>query len=164
MDAVTARPTATAADLTIEDPGVVAERLRHATSRLARRLRQEAGSGLTPSQQAALATIGGRGPLSLGALADEEQITPPSATKLVDKLEAAGLVERRADPGDRRVAQVALTRQGRTTLDALRARKTAWLAQRLAEVDVLDLARLADAVDVLERLAGPPADDGGDRR
>lgn len=162
MVPMSARPVPAAA-LGAEETAVVAERLRHATTRLARRLRQEAGSGLTPSQQAALATIGHRGPLPLGALAEEEQITPPSATKVVDKLEAAGLVERRPDPDDRRVAHVAITRQGRSTLDTLRARKTAWLAQRLAGVDPADLTRVADAVEVLERLAGPPTGGGGDR-
>lgn len=154
MDLVTAAETSPTAE--DADPVVVAERLRMAATRLARRLRQESDSGLTPSQTAALATIGNRGPLPLGALAEEERISPSTASKVVDKLEASGLVERRPDPEDRRVAQVSITREGRRVLDTVRARKTAWLARRLTDLPPDDLTRLSAAVDVLEHLTAPP--------
>ena len=157
MDLVTATETSPTTE--DADPVVVAERLRMAATRLARRLRQESDSGLTPSQTAALATVGGRGPLPLGALADEERISASTASKVVDKLVAAGLVERRPDPDDRRVAQISITREGRQVHDTVRARKTAWLARRLADLPADDLARLGAAVDVLEHLT--TVDEGG---
>ena len=85
----------------------MAARLRLSATRLARRLRQEAGTGLTPSQLSALATVHNHGPLTLGSLAEREQVAPPSITKVVAKLEADGLLQRSPDPTDRRVSHVA---------------------------------------------------------
>lgn len=128
----------------------MAGRLRLSATRLARRLRQEADTGLSPSQLSALATIEHHGPMTLGALAEHERVAPPSITKLVAKLEAAGLTQRHPDPTDRRVTLVTLTGRGVTLLSKSRQRKTAWLASRLATLDDADLARLAAALDVLD--------------
>ena len=51
---------------------------------------------------------------------------------------------------------VSISRSGTTLLRELRARKTAWLSTRLAELSDDDLRILDDAVDILERLAAPP--------
>jgi DNA-binding MarR family transcriptional regulator len=130
----------------------LASRLRLSATRLARTLRREAGTGLSPSQLSALATIEAHGPIALGALASHERVAPPSITKVIAKLETAGLVSRLPDLVDRRVARVALTDDGITLLREARRRKDAWLAGRLAELDPADRARLADALDVLEGL------------
>lgn len=134
----------------------VAGRLRFGVTRLARLLRQQADAGLTPTQLAALATIDRCGPVPVGALADAEQITAPTATKIVDKLETAGYVTRRDDDEDRRVKRVAISRTGKALLEAARARKTAWLSTRLAALPDDDLRILTEALDVLERLVAPP--------
>jgi DNA-binding MarR family transcriptional regulator len=134
---------------------VLASRLRLSATRLARTLRREAGTGLSPSQLSALATIDAHGPVALGALAAHERVAPPSITKVVSKLEAAGLVSRAPDPGDGRIARVALTADGTALLRESRRRKDAWLAGRLAALDADQRARLADALDVLELLAQP---------
>jgi DNA-binding MarR family transcriptional regulator len=131
----------------------LAGRLRLATTRLARRLRQEADAGLTPSQLSALAVIDHRGPLTLGSLAEIEQVAPPSVTKVVAKLEAEGLVERTADPTDRRFVLVAITDAGRALMDRSRQRRTAWLAGRLHRLDPVRQADLLAALDVLEELS-----------
>src|SRR4051794_23475019 len=55
------------------DDAEIAAQLRLSATRLHRRLRQEAGSGLSPSQGSALAAIGKLGPLTLGALAEHER-------------------------------------------------------------------------------------------
>ena len=72
------------------DGAEIAARLRLSATRLARILRQQADLGLTPSQITALATVGREGPLTLGALADTEHVTPPSMTKVVERLERSG--------------------------------------------------------------------------
>src|SRR5437868_2714230 len=90
----------------------LAGRLRLLATRMARRLRQEAGTGLSPSQLSALSTIHGHGPVTLGALADLERVAPPSVTRVVSKLESGGLVGRQIDDGDRRVVRVAITPAG----------------------------------------------------
>src|SRR5664279_373405 len=87
----------------------IAGRLRLSATRLARRLRQEAHTGLSPSQLSALAAVERHGPLTLGALADLEQVAPPSVTRVVAKLETDGFLTRQPDPGDRRVTRVVVT-------------------------------------------------------
>jgi DNA-binding MarR family transcriptional regulator len=130
----------------------IASRLRLSATRLARRLRQESGAGLSPSQQSALAVISNHGPLTLGALAEHERVAPPSITKVVSKLECDGLVTRTPDPADRRVCRVAISPEGADLLEESRRRKTAWLTARINELDLDRQQRLADALDVLDEL------------
>jgi len=66
----------------------------------------------------------------MGELADDVGVTVPTTTGLVGRLARDGLVERRANPQDRRVVLVALTSEGQ---DVLR-RAGAYLAEVLAEV------------------------------
>ena len=130
----------------------LAARLRLVVARTARRLRQEAGSDLGPAQSSALATIESRGPLAPSELARRERIKPPTATRIVSSLERAGLVERIADPADGRSSILSTTADGRALLRRLRARKTAYLAQHLRDLDPDDVAALERAVDALERM------------
>jgi DNA-binding MarR family transcriptional regulator len=130
----------------------LAARLRLAITRTARRLRQEGSEGYSPSQVAALATLERHGPLSPSELAEREQIKRPTATKVIARLVEAELVERTANPDDRRCALVSLTADGTALLRRVRARKTAYLASRLHELDADDTHALERAADVLERL------------
>lgn len=130
----------------------MSSRLRLSATRLARQLRQQSSTGLTPSQLSALAAVGRHGALTLGDLADQERVAPPTITKIVGKLEAAGLLERRPDPDDRRFCRVVVTPEGSALLDDTRQRRDAWLALRLADLDPDQQARLAGALDVLEAL------------
>ncbi len=125
-----------------------------AITRMARRLRQESGTGpeVSPTQAATLATVEREGPLTPSALAERERIQRPTATRVLGKLEAAGLVARTADPDDRRVSHVAITAEGRALLKRIRSRKSAYLARRLAELTPAERATLADAAALLERL------------
>jgi DNA-binding MarR family transcriptional regulator len=135
------------------DPGEIAARLRVSATRLARRLRQQADTGLTPSQLSALVSVERHGPVTLGALAEHERVAPPSITKVAAKLEAAGLVERTVDERDRRVMWVSLTSAGQNRLAKTRERKNAWLTARLAQLDDEQRAQLADALDALDALS-----------
>ena len=128
----------------------LAPRLRWAITRMARRLRQEAGTDLGPSQVAALATIERHGPLSPSELADRERIKRPTATRIVRHLEAAGLVERVRDPEDGRASILSATAEARELLKRLRARKTAYLARRLGAMDAEDRRTLERAAELLE--------------
>jgi DNA-binding MarR family transcriptional regulator len=145
------RTPSSPADTGLATPEIAA-RLRLSATRLARRLRQESGAGLSPSQQSALAVIANHGPLTLGALAEHERVAPPSITKVVSKLESDGLVIRTPDPADRRVCRVAISPEGRALLEESRRRKTAWLTARITELDPDRQRRLADALDVLDEL------------
>lgn len=130
----------------------LATRLRLAVTRTARRLRQQAGTDLSPSLAAALATVEARGPLTPSELARIEGIKRPTATRIVAKLAAGGLVKRAGDPADGRVSLVSVTPAGSALLLKMRRRKNAYLARRLRDLPPEDVAALERAAEVLERL------------
>jgi DNA-binding MarR family transcriptional regulator len=135
-----------------DDQDDLVTRTRLAVLRLARRLRQQMTAGITPSQQSALAAIEQKGPLTLGELAGFENVQPPSITRIVGNLEASGLVERTTAVADRRVSLVQITEAGRAELGTIRSQRDAWLAERLSQLDADDLARLRDALAVLDKV------------
>ena len=130
----------------------VAAHLRVVVARTARRLRQEAGTDLSPSQTSALAAVERHGPLTPSELAACERIQRPTATRVLARLEEAGLIERAGDPTDRRSSLVSITQDGRELLAHLRTRKDAFLARRLDALDPGELEVLERAADILERV------------
>jgi DNA-binding MarR family transcriptional regulator len=130
----------------------LAVRLRLVIARTARRLRQEAGEELSPSQAAALATIDRHGPLTPSELAVRERIQRPTATRLIARLEETGFVDRTPDPGDRRSCVVSLTPVGSELLGRVRTRKDAYLSRRLRDLDADERATLDRAAAILERV------------
>ena len=93
------------------------------------------------------------GPMSLSALAEAVRVDAPYATLIVDNLEERGLVERRADPADRRRKLVALTPEGKEAAQrALRIKREpppGFAALTAAELDVLE--------DLVQRIAAGSA-------
>ena len=136
---------------TIATPDL-AVRLRLAITRTSRRLRQEAGTGLSPTLTAALATVDHHGPLTPSELAARERVQRPTATRLVARLEELGLVQRAGDPLDRRSSLLSVTPAGRALLEEMRGRKTAYLAHRIEKLDAEERAALDRAAAILERL------------
>lgn len=138
----------------------LAARLRVAVTRLNRRLRQEslagALAGVSPAQASALGSINRLGSPTLGELAVVEQVQPPTMTRLVGSLEAAGWVSRHSDAGDGRVVHVCLTDDGRHCLANIRTLKTAFLARGLAALDPVERAAAAELITFLERLVEVP--------
>ena len=130
----------------------LAVRLRLAITRTSRRLRQEAGPGLSPTLTAALATVDRHGPLTPSELASRERVQRPTATRLVARLAELGYVQRAADPLDRRSALLSVTPAGSALLEEMRGRKTAYLAQRIERLDPEERAALDRAAAILERL------------
>ncbi|HXJ65086.1 MAG TPA: MarR family transcriptional regulator [Actinomycetota bacterium] len=124
--------------------------LRLAVTRLARRLRQLADSGLSPSQLSALSTVERRGPMTLGELAAAEGVQPPTVTAAVARLEEAGLVARATHERDRRISMVAVTSPGLELLRRSRRAKEAFLARGLSDLDEGDRDTLARAAALLE--------------
>jgi len=154
-----AAPGPAAPGVAVGAPGSDAEtaaRLRLAVTRLARRLRQQVAGGVTSSQVSALATVERLGTPTLGELAASEQVQPPSMTKMVVGLEAAGLVARGEDDSDRRVVRVALTAEGRRALQRSRSLRTAYLVRRLRRLSDAERASLEDVVRLLEHLVEQP--------
>jgi DNA-binding MarR family transcriptional regulator len=81
-----------------------------------------------------------------------ERIQRPTATRILGALVDAGLVARETAPGDRRSANVHITREGTSLLARARQRKTAFLARRLEKLDADELQTLERAAALLERL------------
>ena len=131
----------------------LASELRMVLGHLIRRLRAERRFSL--SQAAVLGRLDREGTKSIGDLAIAERVRPQSMTQTISDLEADGLIERHADPGDGRRSLVELTEQGRETLEADRRQREGWLARTIAE----DLSQeeqrvLVQALDLLRRLSG----------
>jgi DNA-binding MarR family transcriptional regulator len=146
------RPTDGGAVTPDVEEAELADRFRLALTRIHRRLRQQTGAGLTPSQAAALASTDRLGSPTLGELAALEAVQPPSMTRIVAALEEKGLVSRVVDPADRRVARVTVSELGAKVLEENRSLKTAFLAQQLHRLTPADRRSLAELTDLLERL------------
>jgi DNA-binding MarR family transcriptional regulator len=137
------------------DESELTSRLRLSITRLARRLRQQAQQAdaeVTPSQLATLSSVERMGPITLGELAAVERVQPPTMTRIVAGLEEAGLVARKVDEKDRRIARVEATVAGRKFLERTRNRKDAYLSARIRTLDSEDRAVLARATTLLEHL------------
>jgi DNA-binding MarR family transcriptional regulator len=139
-------------------PTEIAARLRLAIARSARRLRQQAGAELTPSQTAALTTIERHGPLTPSELAQRERVQRPTVARMLGYLEETGMIERTAVLGDRRSSLVTVSDRGSRLLAEMRARKDAYLAERLAQLGPEDRMALDRAASILDDLF----QDGGD--
>ena len=81
---------------------------------------QEAEShGVTPVQYAALQTVGNAPGIDQRTLASMIGFDTSTIAGVIDRLEARGLMQRNASPGDRRVRLLSLTAEGRTLLEAV---------------------------------------------
>jgi DNA-binding MarR family transcriptional regulator len=136
------------------DAGLAAA-LRVSVARLNRRLRSERDpdNELSIGQLSVLGALFRNGPCSIGDLAAQERVQPPSMTRTVNCLEEAGYVERRAHETDRRQVVVALADKGAETLAADRKRRDAWLAQRMRDLTPEERSVLRHAAPIIERLA-----------
>ena len=82
---------------------------------------------------------------TMSELAEEMNISLPSATSLVDRLVKSGWVERQADPDDRRIIRLAITDEGRKVCMAMKAermRTYKFLLDAMPEEDLRSLQRI----------------------
>ncbi len=129
----------------------LADRLHRVAIRILRRLRREDEAlGLSPARLSALSVLVFGGAKSLTELALEEQVRPPSMSRLVRALEADGLVERRANPDDGRAVLLTATHEGRRLLHEGRRRRVGRLARDLADLPAEERAVVERAVTILE--------------
>ncbi len=129
-----------------------AARLRRAVTRLNRRLRSSSLGGISPAQASMLASIDNLRNSSLGDLAVAEHVQPPSVTRMVRTMEAAGLITSSADLDDRRCTRVQLTPLGRKEIVAIRRRKTEFLERKLQSLSTDDQRKAEELVRFLEVL------------
>jgi DNA-binding MarR family transcriptional regulator len=139
-------------EMVIESDDVV--RLRAVIGRLSRQLNVSvADVGLSPSQLSVLGSVARRGPFGIGELAEREGINPTMLSRIVGKLDDAGLISRIPHPDDGRAALVQVTTAGRQLHQRVQAQRTELLADRLARLKPKQAAALVAALKALEVLA-----------
>jgi DNA-binding MarR family transcriptional regulator len=129
-----------------------ADRFHSAAIHTLRRVRREdPATGVGAARLSALSVLVFGGPRTLGELASAEQVRPPTMTRIVQALEADGLVRRRSDPDDGRVARVRATPKGRRVMQQGRERRIANLAGLLDRLSPDEVARVREAAELVER-------------
>jgi len=129
-------------------------RLRIAIGRVSRRLRPTSAAGtMTTTEVDVLVAIERHGPLRLSDLAGYAGLNPTMLSRLIPKLEVAGVMRRLVAEGDRRVCRVEITARGRRLLERIRSERNDSLSRLLGELDDADRNRLVAAVPILEALA-----------
>ena len=115
--------------------------------------------GVTNSQWRVLVNVFRQPGINQGTLAELREVEPITTCRMVDRLEMAGLVERRRDPNDRRAWQIHLTDAAMPLIDKLKERAAGLNAVALAGLGERDQAELVRMLDVIQRnLSGGPSD------
>jgi len=134
-------------------PEEIADRLHSTAIHVLRRVRaQDAASGIGPARLSALSVVVFGGPISLNDLAAAEQVRPPTMSRIVDALEAAGLARRRSNQEDRRAVLIEATARGTAVLRAGRRRRVKFLAAHLAGMSPSQLAELDRSLQAVQKV------------
>src|SRR5262249_37013158 len=135
------------------DTTTLANQLRPVLLKLNRELRREIHSlGVTGGHVSLLVQIKYSPGIGIRELAARERVSVPRMSKVVGKLEEAGLIERHEVGGDRRRVGLHVTKAGLNVLRSVKSKRTAWLAARLRTLDDRQLEALAEAVEPLTLL------------
>src|SRR5919197_1639163 len=131
----------------------LADRLHSAAIHLLRRLRRhDEAMGLSPARASALSVVVFGGPVTIGQLAQAEQVSAPTTTRLIVGMERDGLVRREPDADDGRIVWLHPTAKGSRVLQQGRRRRVAALARELGTLSNEERRTLSAAADILERL------------
>ncbi len=132
-----------------------ARTLRRATLRLSRRLQAERDEhAMSLTKISVLGHLVRTGPMSAGALAAADRLKPQSLTRVLAELEEAGLIDRQADPADRRQRRFSITEAGRRAGAADMRRRDEWLAHAIGQaLTPVERRMVVLAAELIERLA-----------
>ncbi|MEU7422982.1 MarR family transcriptional regulator [Streptomyces sp. NPDC040750] len=108
----------------------------------------------SPSQMRVLLMLEHQDGINLRTLADSLASTPPSTSRLCDRLVAAGFIERMVSPVDRREVRLHLSGRGRAFLDDLRGRREHELR---AVLELMPAAKRAALLEGLEAFCATAA-------
>ena len=109
---------------------------------------------VTLTQYRTLVVLASRGPQSLAALAEAIDVTPPTATRMCDRLVRKGLVLRRHERGDRRLIRLSLAEKGQVLVDAVTERRRQEITDLLKAIPKEQQTALVDALRRLSAAAG----------
>ncbi len=135
----------------------LATELFDVVGRFKRQLRRSAGrsfdaNGLTQSQVELLRLVGRQPGISVREAAEELGLAPNTASTLVTKLAADGLLIRSIDADDRRIGRLRLTEPAQHIADESRAARRATLTAVLDELDAAQIERLEGGLRVLTEM------------
>jgi DNA-binding MarR family transcriptional regulator len=134
----------------------VANRLHSIAIHLLRRARvADLASGLTPERSSLLSVLSYVGPRTVSELAVIEQVSRPAVSRTLKALVDAGLARMERVAEDRRQVLVHATPRGQALMEAGRKRRLQRIAESLAPLAEAELALLARAATLLERLEQP---------
>ncbi|MFD9381072.1 MarR family transcriptional regulator [Streptomyces sp. NPDC059999] len=108
---------------------------------------------VSPSQLRAMTVIEKWDGINLRDLGTALGSTSPSVSRLCDRLEAAGLLQRSRGTANRREVEIRLSRRGHTVLAQMRARRSAEIGAVLAKIPAAHLGALAEGVQALRTAA-----------
>ena len=145
--------TRTTPVLTTQQLTHMATDLRLACMRISRRVRYESSHDVAPHQFSVLCRLE-ETPRTPGELADIERVAKPSMTRTLAALVERGLVGRQADPTDGRQVIVSITPEGRASVRAIRRKRDAWMASRVAQLTPEEQDVLQRAAVILDTVAG----------
>ena len=109
---------------------------------------------VTLTQYRTLVVLASRGPQSLAELAVAVAVTPPTATRMCDRLVKKGLVLRRHDRGDRRLIRLTLAKRGRALVDEVTHRRRTEIVELVRAVPKDQRAAMVDSLQRLSAAAG----------
>jgi DNA-binding MarR family transcriptional regulator len=143
-----------AARASVKRRTAVANALHSAAVHLLRGVRKEdERSGIGPARLSALSVLVFAGPMRLTDLARTEQVRPPTMTRIVTGLEAAGLIRRGVHEGDARAVRLEATSRGIKLLQDSRRRRVDRLAAALRALTPAETDVLARAAALIERVS-----------
>lgn len=127
----------------------LANDLRLACQRIARRVRFESTSDVAPHQFSVLVRLHKAGPQTPTQLAAHDRVSTPSMNRTINGLAEAGLVERLPHPDDRRQVLVRSTDKGADVVRDTIAKRDTWMIEHLEGMDEGQLELLRRAADLL---------------
>ncbi len=131
---------------------------RDVETRVVAAMRRAGVEDITLAQARVAARIGPNG-TRLSDLAEQAQVTKQTATALVDRLEAAGYVERVPDPTDGRARLVRLTAKAEALLPIARAEEQRIEQEWEAHLGPRRMRELREALVLLREITDPYRDD-----
>jgi DNA-binding MarR family transcriptional regulator len=111
---------------------------------------------ITMPQFRLLVVLSTRGPLKLTILAEYLDVKPPTATRMIDRLVAAGLVDRQISPVSRREVVLDLTDAGASVVARVTQQRRREIARIVNKMPERQRAALVDAFDAFRDAGGEP--------
>ncbi len=118
-----------------------------------------AGDTVTVPQFRLLVVLSTGGAMKLAAVAEHLGVNASTALRMVERVEATGMVDRRVNPDNRREVLITLTDAGREVVERVTARRREELGAIVARMNMKQRGQLVRALNAFADAAGePPAD------